>query len=143
MTRAVRSNRTWFALALLTIACGGDSSTAPKDAEPCTESVTLHVTSGLTPDISWTPACKLFLVGVEQVSDGHDLWFVSADSISGGAGILPPVRYGSTPVGAHQFENFTPLTRGVAVRALAFRPGGPAGTDTVNVVLAGTVQFTP
>jgi hypothetical protein len=143
MTRVVGPGGRSLVLALLTIACGSDSSTAPKGAEPCTGSVALHVTAGQTPDISWTPACKLFLVGVEQVSDGHDLWFISADSISGGAGIVPPVRYGSTPAGTHQFENFTPLTIGVAVRALAFRPGGPAGTDTANVVLAGVTEFTP
>ena len=53
--------------------------------------------AGLTPVIRWTPACRLFLVLVEDPTAGTDQWGVLSDSTNG---IAPPVTYGTLPAGA-------------------------------------------
>jgi len=104
--------------------------------------VQIHASAGATPEFTWTPACKLLILGVELSSNGHDLWFVAADGTSDGRGITPPVRYGSVPVGTHLLAPPAPppLQLGVSVNALGFRLGGSTGVDTV---LAGALVFTP
>jgi hypothetical protein len=130
------------ALALAATGCGSDA-TAPSSESICPGQVEMHVSAGLTPQISWTPRCKLFAVGVEQASDGHDLWFIEADSVAGSGGISSPVTFGSVPAGTHLFDGPSPLQAGVLARAVALVPGGPTRTDTTQVVLAGFVEFTP
>ena len=129
-------------LVLAASACGDSSSTAPSTTNPCSGDVQIHMTAGPTPDLSWTPNCRLLMVGVELSSSGHDLWFVAADAVSGTAGLTSPIRYGTVPVGAHSVETPNPpaLQPGVSVNVLGFRLGGATGRDTL---LAGLLVFTP
>jgi len=127
------------AVSLFATACGTDA-TAPKTQGMCSGNVTLHVTAGTAPDISWTPDCKLFLVGVEDADSGHDHWFIMSGDITAGGGLSSPVHYGVLPPGAVLFDGPEPLQQGVQSRALAFRL---ANGDTANPILAGQLAFTP
>jgi hypothetical protein len=130
------------AIVVLSASACADSPTALLATTPCATDVQIHASAGSTPDFTWTPSCRLFMVGVELSSSGHDLWFVAADNTSGGGGLTPPIRYGSVPPGAHLVETPAPpaLQPGVPINALAFRLGGSTGHDTV---LAGVLVVTP
>jgi hypothetical protein len=141
MRRLMQSTAVLVTLSLFAIACGKDTS-EPSARGMCTGGVKLHVTAGLTPDISWTPDCKLFMVGVELASTGDDRWFVASTDISTAGGLSSPIHYGVLPPGAVLVDGPVPLQQGVANNALAFRL--PAvNPDTANPILAGVLVFTP
>ena len=104
----------------------------------CTGAVTPTLGAGLTLVIRWTPACRLFLVLVEDPTAGTDQWGVLSDSTNG---IAPPVTYGTLPAGAT--KELTPpvnLQTGHVYRLGVFRFTGPGHEEGV---LAGQVTFTP
>ena len=108
MRRLMQSTAVLVTLSLFAIACGKDTS-EPSARGMCTGGVKLHVTAGLTPDISWTPDCKLFMVGVELASTGDDRWFVASTDISTAGGLSSPIHYGVLPPGAVLVDGPVPL----------------------------------
>ncbi len=120
------------------LACGSDSgSTNPRSLPECTGNVSIQVSAGIQPTFSWTPACRLFVLGVESASSGSDQWVI----ISAGANrITPGVRYGTVPAGAAQLEAPAPLARGQSYDVFLGRYTGP---DPDDGVLIGVKAFTP
>jgi hypothetical protein len=137
--RLLRSLLRWpalTALAALTPGCndGMDSSPLPE----CSAAVNLSVGSGTTPVLNWAPACRLFLVLVEDPTGTGDQWGVLSDSTNG---IQPPVRYGMVPEGAtKEVLPPTPLQSGHEYRLIVFRFTGPGHEDGE---LIGQATFTP
>ena len=117
------------------LACSSDS-TDPGDFPVCTGPVTIAVSSGTSPSISWTPACRLFFVNVEL--GAADQWSIISDSANA---IAPPVRYGVVPAGAEQSTaEVTPLEAGQTYDVNLFFWTGPDAQDGTFI---GTQEFTP
>lgn len=120
----------------LTAGCsdGNDPDTLPE----CTGAVSLSVGAGATPAISWSPACRLFLVLVEDPTGTGDQWGVLSDSSNA---IVPPVRYGTMPPGAtRELLPAAPLQPGHEYQLTVFRFTGPEHEDGQVI---GQTTFAP
>ena len=105
------------------LACGGDPDpVSPISVPTCSGPVEVTVSGGTTPTFTWTPACTVHILLVEQ--GATDRWFLVATSEGG---IAPGVRYGIVPAGAEQAEPAIPLTAG----------------RTHDVTLYGSAAFSP
>lgn len=133
IARPTRIRTKLVALAFALVACR--DSTAPNQPE-CTGNVDIHVSGGTTPTITWTPACRVFVLGVEE-EGGRDVWLIVSE---GGNRIASGVRYGTVPAGATSDESAIALVAGRTYTIFAARHTGPASDDGV---LAGTRDFTP
>ena len=129
--RAVSTIAASMALVALT-SCGEDDPVAPNAPAACTGAVTVTVTAGLTPTFSWTPACSVVALIVEE--GANDQWNVIA---SADPGFGPSVVYGAKPVGAAQVGALTPLRAGVNYTVTLFR--GPLASP----IASATQFFTP
>lgn len=102
----------------------------------CTEPVTVSVTAGTTPMISWTPACGIGFLTVRRpvsVTTGFEMepqWTISSD----GRLIGPPVRYGVRPRGT---------TQPVAPRQLVAGVSYDVVVDMSGQGVLGSHFFTP
>ena len=110
---------------------------APDASIPeCTGPVSVSVSGGTEPFITWTPACRVSGLLVESEDD--DVWFVTSGRANG---IAPGVRYGVVPAtaAADMDTPLVPLATGQTYLAGVGRYIGPEG----GFVLAGTTSFTP
>jgi len=112
------------------IACSSDV-TSPGSGAPCTGDVAITVSAGTTPRFTWTPACRVLGLLVEQGSS--DRWFVEAT----GAGIGSGVTYGVEPPGGSEDGPAIPLVSGTTYDVILFR-----GTSE-DATIAGMREFTP
>jgi len=122
-----------IALAFAVVACSDSTATTQQE---CTGDVAISATGGTTPTITWSPACRLWVLGVEE-QDGGDVWVITS---SGGNRIASGVRYGTLPSGAAALQPATPLVVGRTYSIFLARHTGPASDDGV---LVGTADFTP
>jgi hypothetical protein len=122
-----------LAVAVGSLACSDDAD--PPDQTACTGDVTVSVSSGATPTISWAPACKAFFVLVE--ADAGDAWGAISEGTNA---IATPVQYGVTPTGATEHTPPAILTPGAPYDVTVFRWTGPGGDDGVPI---GITSFTP
>ena len=99
-----------FLLAGLAVSAGCSDSTSEATLPECTGTVAPTIGAGLTPVIRWTPACRLFLVLVEDPTGGTDQWGVLSDSTNG---IAPPVTYGTLPAVGTTYHTTPNLNRTV------------------------------
>ena len=131
-------NRRTFWLAVLSCtptACSSDPTSPAGPLPECTGPVSIEVSSGTSPTIDWSPACRLFFLIVELGAE--DYWLVITD---GANAIAPPVRYGVLPAGARQRDPATPLEAGQTYDVNVGRWTGPGPEDGV---LIGSEFFTP
>jgi hypothetical protein len=104
----------------------------------CAGAVSVAAGSGTTPVLTWSPACRLFLVLVEDPTGTGDQWGVLSDSSNA---ITPSVKYGTVPQGAtKELVAPTPLQSGHEYRLSVFRFTGPGHEDGE---LIGQTAFTP
>jgi hypothetical protein len=93
-------------LCLAILACNSDSTT-PLPA--CTSPVTVSVSSGPTPQFSWSPACavsQLIVFTPPALGAAETVWwYISSPT----ADIRPPVQFGATPAGASEITAAQPL----------------------------------
>lgn len=126
--RSSRFKRTVVGVALLAI--GSCSESSSPGATFCSGDVTVDVSSGTSPTFTWSPACRVVAVLVENSFDA-DLW-----SVESGSGIESGLVYGTTPPGA--FPQFVAsLFVGQTYEVIVYR--GSLG----NLVVAGRMSFTP
>lgn len=124
---------------LISAGCGGGTNSSGPDAAlpECTGNVTIAVSPGPQPTITWGPRCRLFLLAVESAVTGHDSWSITSPGING---IAPDVVYGRVPIGAQAVQAAAALIPGqrytVALRRFTL-PGPEDG------VLMGVLTFTP
>ena len=119
--------------------CSDDDPASPRSQTPlaaCSGPVTVAVGLGRTITFSWSPACSLFLLLVENNSGG-DQWSIITDSTNA---ITPPVTYGVVPPGAT--ADFPPATlvSGTSYVVIVFRWTGPGKQEGVPI---GSEMFTP
>jgi hypothetical protein len=127
--------RTLCALVSLLPGLACSDSIGPSDQPACAGNVTVAVSNGTMPSFSWSPACKLFLVLVEEAQS--DQW----GTISNGTNaIATPVRYGVVPAGATELTPPTSLTPGTPYVVSVYRWVGPGQQDGT---LIGQQAFTP
>lgn len=132
-TRLIHSARYMGFATLLFTLCGcADDPTEPVALEPCTGAVTVSVTSGSTPRISWAPACTMVSLLVEE--GASDRWQIIANT---DVGFGPGVRYGTVPAGTTQNAAASPLAAGVLHDVILFR--GPLASPSISAVK----EFTP
>lgn len=115
---------------LASVSCSNDV-TGPETSGPCTTDVSVTVSGGTTPTFTWTPACRVIGLLVEE--GASDRWLLEAT----GAGIAPGVTYGSVPAGASQDAPAIPLVSGTTYEVILFR-----GTEA-NAIIAAVEEFTP
>ena len=118
---------------LLLDGCGSDDDPVgpPNDLSPCTGPVSVTISSGSTPTFSWTPACTIqFLIVEENASDRWDLTALD------GRGIAPGVRYGVVPAGARQSDPPIPLAAGKMHEVALYK-----GLSFADLIAVGS--FTP
>jgi len=119
---------------LLALACT-DATGPESQGPPCrddTGNVTVTVADGPTPTFSWSPACAMAIVLVEE--DASDMWGASSDealwSDAARANVItPPVTYGARPAGTTVFQSPLSLLSGHAYELVLWRslpPGSPA-----------------
>ena len=119
------------------VACGG-AGTGPDSALPeCTGTVTVQVTAGTQPTITWAPRCRAFLLVVESAATGHDSWSITSPGTNG---LSPDVLYGHVPSGATPGPVSEALVPGQAY-VVALRRFTSPGPD--DGVLLGSTTFTP
>ena len=119
----------FFALLVASASCSDSTGTG---SFPCNGTVTASASAGRTPTFTWSPAC---LVSAIQVQDnGSDMWFVSTP----GAGIRSGTKYGSTPSGAIVGQAPLGLVTGTTYDLILY-----AGDATGLVSVIATKQFTP
>jgi hypothetical protein len=117
---------------------GDRDSTDPDTLPECAGAVSLAVGPGTTPALSWSPACRLFLVLVEDPTGSGDQWGVPSDSSNA---IPPPMQYGMVPEGAtKEMLPATPLQAGHEYRVTVFRFTGPGHEDGEVI---GQATFAP
>ena len=111
MRTGSRSQLAAITLSGLALACGGGTQPVAECAEP----VTVSVTGGTTPTISWTPGCGVGYLAVRRplppslgVLEMEPQWIIRADSRL----IGPPVRYGIRPRGTVEVLAPQALTAG-------------------------------
>ena len=119
---------------VILLACSDDPSGIESLPE-CNGGVTVTVSAGIEPTFSWTPACRLFGVLVEE--GGPDVWLILS---LGSNSITPPVRYGVVPQGATEREDPVPLVAGVTYDVTLARFTGPGDDDGE---LIANQEFTP
>ncbi len=119
------------ALLALVASVGCSDSTGPGSGGLCTSDVAVTVSAGTTPRFTWTPACRVLGLLVEE--DASDMWFLDGT----GAGIASGVTYGSVPSGASQESPALPLLTGTTYEVILFR-----GTPD-NATIAAMEEFTP
>lgn len=129
----------WPALAVLAaLTPGCDDTTDPGTLPECGGAVSVAVGPGTTPAITWSPACRLFLVLVEDPNGTGDQWGVLSDSSNA---ITPSVTYGTVPQGAtKELVPPSPLQGGHEYRLSGFRFTGPGHEDGEVI---GQTAFTP
>lgn len=116
----------------LVLSLVGCSDTASPNRDPCTGDVTISVSSGTTPTFTWSPACGVLAVLVEE--DASDIWIISA---TGNGTIGSGVKYGTVPSGAEEGTAPVALLAGHTYEVILFR-----GTED-DAVIAGIQAFTP
>ncbi|MEX2110139.1 MAG: hypothetical protein WD802_06030 [Gemmatimonadaceae bacterium] len=122
----------WFVVVvfLASVSCSNYVS-GPETSGPCTTDVSVTVSAGTTPTFTWTPACRVIGLLVEE--GASDRWLLEAT----GAGIAPGVTYGSVPAGASEDAPAIPLVSGTTYEVILSR-GTPA-----NATRAAIEEFTP
>lgn len=119
-------------LAALTVGCS--DSNGPDD-DRCEEAVSVAVSGGTTPTISWTPVCTVAQLRVAEAVDGDEMWAI----IASGNVIPASVVYGVTPTGATATRLPLPLSIGVEYRVVASILDPASG----QFLVTGTASFTP
>ena len=119
--------------------CGAGANNTGPDAPiaECTGSVTVGVSQGTQPTITWTPKCRLFIVVVESAATGHDSWSITSPGTNSNS---PDVIYGHAPVGTQEGQVATALIPG-QLYTVALRRFTSPGSD--DGILIGVKNFTP
>jgi photosystem II stability/assembly factor-like uncharacterized protein len=93
-------------------ACGSGGTvlrySEPAAGSGCPDNLTVTVTGGPAPKISWTPACNISKIFVEPAEGGPSVWFVSSAGNNIGSGVV----YGETPACAEEIRWAAPLDEG-------------------------------
>jgi len=116
----------------LALSLAGCSDAAGPNRDPCTGDVTITVSSGPTPTFTWTPACGVIGLLVEE--EASDMWFISA---TGSGTIGSGVKYGTVPPGATEETPPLTLLAGRTYEVILFR-----GTQDDGVI-AGLKALPP
>lgn len=122
------------ALTTALMACSNDS-TGPGEVPECTDQVSVSVSAGTEPTFSWAPACRGFLLLVEE--GATDVWSVIT---LGSNDLAPPITYGVVPAGATELEDPAPLLEGTTYQVIIGRDTGPGDDDGEIVAIQ---EFTP
>jgi len=118
------------------VACG--KSTAPlATLPPCEGPLTVAVSPGLHPSISWTPQCALNRILVDDPSAGLDRFPSNWDLVLRTGQFGPPVEYGTAPDSASVIELLFPLKMGRTYHVTVLRASGAV------TVSSGSAAFTP
>lgn len=106
--------------------CGGGTEPGPPPL--CEPSVAVTVTSGIQPEVRWTPACRVHTLVVERVADRTVHWFLLAAPDTDRA-IVPPVRYSVVPAGTIDltFGQVPALETGTTYAVKLVNTGFPCG----------------
>jgi len=94
------------------VSCGPSEPATPVALSVCPDSVMVTITAGTTPQISWTPACRLSEIQVADSVNASFVWLVGRHASPADNLIVPPVTYGVPPTGVGVGYGPTPLVAG-------------------------------
>ena len=107
----------------------------------CIDDVRIGVGTGLTPPISWSPACQAGELHVEALNgSGAVMWIITSPSSF--HDIAPPLTYGTVPAGAAQVSELRPLVAGTPYRASVLALTNVPGLGT-RLAVIGSAEFIP
>ena len=119
-----------------TVACG--KSTAPlMTLRPCEGPLTVAVSAGMHPSITWTPQCAVNRIVVDDVNLVLDRFATNWGVVLSTGQFGPPVEYGIAPEGASTVVSPFPLETGKTYRVTVMRTG-----ETISLS-SGSATFTP
>ena len=118
------------------VACG--KSTAPLvTLRPCEGPLTVAVSSGMHPSISWTPQCTVNRILVDDPTLGVNRYPSNWGVMQSTGQFGPPVEYGIAPDGASTFESPRPLEMNRTYTVTVLRTTG------TSALSSGSATFTP
>lgn len=97
----------------------------------CPDAVTITVGAGLTPTLSWRPACRISELIVDPNSDVVDSWVIR--TVGDTNGLQPPIQYGRTPVGAVTLVGPIALQAATTYRVRVLRASGDTSSPFIVV----------
>ena len=106
------------------IALLGSCSSGPSDVplEACPgDTVSLTVSMGLAPTISWTPACGMSSLDVFPAAGGSSLWVLYSGAHAAENPFRSGIAYGHAPPGALEVTGPLPLAAGTEYRVAVYR----------------------
>lgn len=125
-------------LAVLGTACASDAVAPEPEACP-SDAVTVSVSAGTRPTISWTPRCDMAWLEVWDPATGRALWVVSGR----GNNLPSGLRYADVPTDALEITQAADLQIGITYRVRVLRQLCE-GDGTLCILLdAGDATFTP
>ncbi len=118
--------------------CATNGTVEPPPPLPaCTDSVMIFVSGDTIPTFTWTPACKLGRLIVEEVVE--ERW--GTETLEHSNDWPPPIVYGVHPPGSENLEPAAPLYIGTTYKVSAYRWVDPANPEGFE--LLGVRHFTP
>jgi hypothetical protein len=125
------SRSSWLpALVILSVGCS-EASAPP--VETCTDdqAVTIHVSAGMQPAFTWTPACGMTSIMVFPAAGPPAAWVVYGGAIAASNPLRSGIRYGQAPPGTFEATPPAALQGGTEYEVLVYRwlgePGGEGG----------------
>ena len=114
------------------LGCGGSDDGPTGPAPECDAPVSLSVGGGLTPVISWSPACTITQVVVNATASGDTVWFLVP--IAPGQQLEGPVTYGSSTFSHRPLPGYgpDPLVAGEQYRVRLRQSEAPDGEEVVG-----------
>jgi hypothetical protein len=107
-------------VAALLLSCSGGMQEVPLEDCPG-DQVDVTVSAGLSPTISWTPACGIGSLDLFPTAGGSSLWVL----YTGDQALQNPchsgIRYGQAPAGALEVTGPVPLTAGTQYTVALYR----------------------
>jgi hypothetical protein len=104
------------------------------------DQVSITVSGGLSPMISWSPSCGISALDVFPADGGSSLWVLHSGAQVPGNPFRSGIRYGFAPAGALEVTGPVPLTAGTSYTVLVYRTEAGDGGARLQ---AGVATFRP
>ncbi len=123
-----------LAVAVLLASCSNGMQDVPLEDCPG-DQVSVTVSGGLSPTISWTPSCGMSSLDVFPSAGGSSLWVLYSGARSPENPFRSGIRYGHAPASALEVTGPVPLAVGTEYTVAVYR--------SPERVLAGVARFRP
>jgi hypothetical protein len=128
-----------FALAVLVASCSNGVQDVPLEVCPG-DQVSVTVSGGLSPTISWAPSCGISSLMVYPTAGGSALWVLYSGQQAAENPFRSGIRYGQAPAGALEVTGPVLLAAGTSYTVIVYRTEAGDGGARLQ---AGVATFRP